>query len=65
VLTTLHLHGEAEAAKILDIPDTVTQVALLPVAYSKGVGFKPAARRPAAEVTYWNSWKAPRAGNAP
>jgi nitroreductase len=60
-LTTLHLYGETEAAKILGIPDTVTQVALLPVAYTTGDGFKPAARRPAAEVTYWNSWKSPRA----
>jgi nitroreductase len=60
VLTTLHLYGEAEAAKILDIPDTVTQVALLPVAYSTGDGFKPADRRPAAQITYWNTWKSPR-----
>jgi nitroreductase len=65
VLTTLHLYGEAEAAKILDIPDTVTQVALLPVAYSTGDGFKPAARRPAAQITYWNSWKSPRDVSAP
>src|SRR5919106_2035872 len=59
VLTTLHLYGEAEAAQILGIPDTVTQVALIPVAYTKGDDFKPAARRPAAEITYWNSWKSP------
>ena len=65
VLTTLHLYGEAEAAKILDIPNTVTQVALLPVAYSTGGGFKPAVRRPAAEVTYWNSWKSPRGVSDP
>lgn len=65
VLTTLHLYREAEAARVLGIPDTVTQVALLPVAYSTGEGFKPAARRPAAEVTYWNSWKSPRAVRAP
>lgn len=62
VLTTLHLFGEAEAARILNIPDTVTQVALLPVAYTKGTDFKPAARRPAQEVTYWDSWKTPRTG---
>ena len=60
-LTTLHLFKEAEAAEILGIPGTVTQVALLPVAYTTGDGFKPAARRPAVEVTYWNSWKSPRA----
>jgi nitroreductase len=31
--TTLHLAHEREAAQLLGIPDTVTQVALIPVAY--------------------------------
>lgn len=60
VLTTIHLHGEAEAADVLGIPDTVTQVALLPVAYTIGTDFKPAARRPAREVTYWDEWRVRR-----
>jgi nitroreductase len=55
--TTLHLNYEAEVAEILGIPNTVTQVALLPVAYYTGEGFKPAPRRPVQEVTYWDSWK--------
>ena len=55
--TTLHLRYEAEAAALLGIPDTVTQVALLPVAYYKGRDFRPGTRRPAAEVSYWNGWK--------
>jgi nitroreductase len=58
--TTLHLAHEAEAAEMLGIPDTVTQVALIPVAYTKGTSFKPATRRPAAEITFWNAWKATR-----
>ena len=58
--TTLHLFKEQEAAQILGIPDTVTQVALLPVAYTKGTDFKPATRRPAREITYWETWKAVR-----
>lgn len=62
VLTTLHLLSEAEAAEILGIPDTVTQVALLPVAYTKGTDFKPATRRPAREVTYWDTWRSKRPG---
>ena len=57
--TTLHLEYEAEAAAILGIPSTVTQVALLPVAYTVGTDFKPGTRRPAEEVTYWNGWKHP------
>jgi nitroreductase len=60
VLTTLHVHGEAEAADVLGIPGTVTQVALIPVAYTKGTDFKPARRRPARELTYWDEWKQPR-----
>lgn len=58
--TTLHLAHHEEASKLLDIPDTVTQVALLPVAYTKGTDFKPATRRPAGEITYWDAWKATR-----
>lgn len=54
--TTLHLGREREAAALLGIPDTVTQVALLPVAYTVGGGFVPAARRPASEITYFDTW---------
>ena len=55
--TTLHLPKEQEAAALLGIPETVTQVALIPVAYYTGDDFKPARRRPVEEVTYWNGWK--------
>jgi nitroreductase len=60
VLTTLHLPHAAEAATLLGIPDGVTQVALVPVAYFTGDDFKPAARRPMEEITYWNGWKRTR-----
>ena len=55
--TTLHLGYEAEARALLGIPDTVTQVAMTPVAYYTGDTFKPGTRRPAEEVTYFNGWK--------
>jgi nitroreductase len=55
--TTLHLDYEEEAAELLGIPTTVSQVALIPVAYYRGDDFRPGARRPAEEVTYWNGWK--------
>lgn len=58
-LTSFHLAFEDEAAAILGIPDTVTQVGLLPVAYYTGDTFGPAPRRPGEEVTYWNAWKVP------
>jgi len=57
VFTTLHLAYEREAGELLGIPDTVTQAALIPVAYTIGTEFKPAARRPVEQITYWNSWK--------
>ena len=56
--TTLHLWHEWEVADLLGIPDGVTQVALLPVAYTKGTDFKPPPRRPVEEVTGWNGWEA-------
>ena len=49
VLTTLHLIYEKEAAEILGIPDNVMQVALLPVAYTKGTDFKRAERPPVSQ----------------
>ena len=58
--TTLHLAKEAEISKLLDIPATVTQTALLPVAYFKGKDFKKATRLPSRELTSWNSWGARR-----
>ncbi len=55
-LTTLHLLHEKAAAEILGIPDDVMQVALLPVAYTKGTDFKRAERPPVADITHWNTW---------
>jgi nitroreductase len=57
VWTTLHVSREQEAAELLGIPDGVTQVGLLPVAYTLGTDFKAANRQPAEEVTYWNTWE--------
>jgi len=57
VWTTLHVSREQEAAELLGIPDDVTQVGLLPVAYTLGTQFKAANRQPAEEVTYWNTWE--------
>ncbi len=55
-LTTLHLRFEHEAAQLLGIPENVMQVALLPVAYTKGTDFRPAARPPVEDVTHWDRW---------
>jgi nitroreductase len=59
-LTTLHLDYDREVGEALGIPETVTQVALLPVGYYTGEDFKIAPRRPVEEITYWDTWKAVR-----
>jgi len=55
--TTLHLMHEKECAELLGIPyDEVTQVALIPVAYTKGTDFKPARRRPLGGILHVDAW---------
>jgi nitroreductase len=57
VWTTFHLMHEREAASILGIPyDEVTQVALIPVAYTIGTDFKPGRRKPLETMVHWDSW---------
>jgi nitroreductase len=55
--TTFHLVHEREVAELLGIPETVTQVALLPVGFYTGETFEPATRRPATSITYFNRWR--------
>jgi len=55
--TTVHLEHEAEMAELLGIPvDTVTQVALVPVAHTVGGRFARAWRRPVDDVVHWDRW---------
>ena len=54
--TTLHIGNEIEAAKVLGIPENVTQAVMLTVAYYTGETFKPATRVPAKEQIHWDQW---------
>ena len=55
--TTLHLMHEQEVAGILGIPHAeVTQVALIPVAHSRGTDFRPAPRKPLEGILHVNAW---------
>lgn len=55
--TTLHLNYEKEIADILGIPfATHSQVALIPIAYTKGTDFKPAPRKSLDEFLHLNKW---------
>jgi nitroreductase len=58
-LTSYHLQREQEAARILGVPDDVTQVGLLPVAYTTVPDFKPARRRPVGEIAFRDTWDSP------
>jgi nitroreductase len=54
--TTLHLMYEQDAARLLGIPESITQTALLPVAYFTGTDFKPARRLPSRQHIHWDRW---------
>ena len=56
VWTTLHLAHEQAIGAALGIPPTITQAALIPVAYFTGDDFKPAPRKALDEVTHWDTW---------
>jgi nitroreductase len=62
VITTAHLYRKEEAAELLGIPTGYAQTCMLPVAYYTGDDFKPAVRRPLAEVCFNNRWDEPLPG---
>ncbi len=55
--TTLHLPYAEEVGEARGMPSTITQLACIPTAYYTGETFRPGTRRPAEEITYWNTWK--------
>jgi nitroreductase len=57
-ITGYHLNGhQADVAGLLGIPDDVTQIALLPVAYTTTTEFHPAARPRIEAITYYDRWE--------
>ncbi|MDA4111505.1 MAG: nitroreductase family protein [Thaumarchaeota archaeon] len=56
-ITTFHLAFEKDAAQLLKIPyEKIMQTALIPLAYTKGIKFKPALRNPSSSAIHWNHW---------
>jgi hypothetical protein len=48
---------ERLAAEILELPyEDVTQVALIPLAYTLGTDFKPGRRKPLDTMVHWDRW---------
>lgn len=55
--TTLHLIHEKDVAELLGIPyDRVTQVALIPVAYTKGTEFRAGPRKALGRIVHQERW---------
>ena len=54
--TSLLSADQAGVAEVLGIPDDVTQAVMLPVAWLRGARLRPAERRDAREITYWERW---------
>jgi uncharacterized protein YndB with AHSA1/START domain len=51
---TAALQDADRVKEILGIPEHMTEIVLLPVAYTKGTDFRPAPRHPAREITYFD-----------
>jgi nitroreductase len=62
-LTTLYRLHEAELKALLDIPDTIETVALVPVGYADGP-HRRRKRRPLGQVVYWDRWGCRRPGRS-
>ena len=59
--TTMLNSRTTELAEVLGIPDGVTTVVTFPVAYTVGTDFRRAPRRPAGDITYFDTWGFTRA----
>lgn len=57
VWTTVHLVYADEVAACLQLPPTMMQTGLIPVAWSVGTSFRPGRRGPLADALHWNGWK--------
>ncbi|MEV4888682.1 nitroreductase family protein [Nonomuraea sp. NPDC055795] len=56
-ITCLHVAHEGPVGELLGIPSGVTQVCMIPVAYTVGTDFRPADRVSAKERTFWERWE--------
>lgn len=54
--TTLHLQSEQEIGELLGIPEDYFQVALIPIAHTKGTDFKPGPRKSLDDFLHVDSW---------
>ena len=55
--TCIHLHEEEAMRQVLGLPEDTFQVALLPVAYTRGLDFRVAPRSSPHDVISFNTWQ--------
>ena len=53
---TAALADQDKVKELLDIPENMTEIAMFPVAWTKGTDFSPAPRLPARTVTFFDGW---------
>ena len=53
---TAALANQDKVKELLDIPENMTEIAMFPVAWTKGTNFSPAPRPPARTVTFFDGW---------
>lgn len=64
--TTMHLAREKDVAEVLGIPyESVQQVCLTPLAFTRGEKFGPAKRPEAEQVIHWDGWDATKPAAPP
>ena len=54
--TNMHTFFNDEANEIIGLPDNISQIANILTGYTIGTDFRPAARKPAADIIHWDSW---------
>lgn len=64
VMATALAHKATKVQQVLGLPDDWRPITLVPVAYTKGLDFRPAARGDLADIVFWNG-AVERAGSRP
>ena len=56
VLATAIVYHADRLRTLLELPDGTNPITMIPVAYTNGLDFRPAARRPVEEILRWERW---------
>lgn len=56
VMATAIVHKAREIKEILDLPEDCVPITMVPIGYTKGLDFKPGARRPIKDIYRWDRW---------